>query len=163
MKVQEALDHKWTKGEKLWEVYYKLNHDITTHNGSFCTHEPVGIIEVTVKKVELHEYFSFKSINLDLTGDWKLGDDNAYPNTVLCGMINYQSTGNFYSNQRFCTDKFFNKEDAEKRFKKVVEQWNKKVKAFQESQKTKLEEAKKQYEVLLNKGLIDIEKNTINI
>ena len=68
-----------------------------------------------------------------------------------------------YSKQKFCSDKFFNKEDAEKRFRKVVEQWNKKVKSFQESQKTKLEEAKKQYEALLNKGLIDIEKNTINI
>ena len=29
--------------------------------------------------------------------------------------------------------------------------------------KTKLEEAQKQYEALLNKGLIDIKKNTINI
>ena len=163
MTVREVLSHDWQVGEKLWEVYYKYNKEITTGQGTFMTSQPVGIIEVTVNKVELNEYSDFKSIRLNLIGDWKLGDDNVYSNTVLCGMITYQSSGNFYSNQKFCADKFFNKEDAEKRFKKAVEQWNKKVKTFQESQKNKLKEAKKQYEALLNKGLIDIEKNTINI
>ena len=168
MTVKEALAHDWQVGEKLWEVYYKFNKEITTGKGTFMTNQPVGIIEVTVTKIERNnpEYRDdWESVNLTLKGDWGFESpyDNPYSNTIISAMItkNYDTCS--YSKQKFCSDKFFNKEDAEKRFKKVVEQWNKKVKSFQESQKTKLEEAQKQYEALLNKGLIDIEKNTINI
>jgi hypothetical protein len=170
MTVREVLAHDWQVGEKLWEVYYKYNKEITTGKGIFMTSQPVGIIEVTVTKVERNnpEYSDdFESIRLTLNGDWgfKSTYDNPYSNTIITAMVThgiYGSKGDRYDHQKFCSDKFFNKEDAEKRFKKVVEQWNKKVKNFQESQKIKLEAAKKQYEALLNKGLIDVENNTIN-
>ena len=172
MTVKEVLAHDWRVGEKLWEVYYKYNKEITTGKGTFMASQPVGIIEVTVTKIERNnpEYRDdYEIVNLTLNGDWGFESpyDNPYSNTIITDMVTYDRIyghkGDKYDHQKFCSDKFFNKEDAEKRFKKVVEQWNKKVKAFQESQKTKLEEAQKQYEALLNKGLIDIKKNTINI
>ena len=168
MTVKEALAHDWQVGEKLWEVYYKYNKEITTGKGTFMTCQPVGIIEVEVTKIEKSDpkyKFDWENINITLKGDWGFNNihDNPYSNTIISAMITKNYNTCSYSKQKFCSDKFFNKEDAEKRFKKVVEQWNKKVKSFQESQKTKLEEAQKQYEALLNKGLIDIEKNTINI
>ena len=172
MTVREVLSHDWQVGEKLWEVYYKYNKEITTGKGTFMTSQPVGIIEVTVTEIERNnpEYRDdWESICLTLKGDWGFESpyDNPYSNTIITAMVTYDRIyghkGDRYDHQKFCSDKFFNKEDAEKRFKKAVEQWNKKVKAFQDSQKAKLEKAKKQYEALLNKGLINIENNTIKI
>lgn len=165
MTVKEALNHDWQIGEKLWEVYYKFNNDITTHNGTFMTEQPVGIIEVEVTKIEKSDpkYKSdWENISISLKGDWGysiLG--NPYSNTIISAMVDKTYNTCRYEKQKYCSDKFFNKEDAEKRFTKVVEQWNKKVKNFQNTQKIKLKEAKKQYEKLLNKGLINIENNII--
>jgi hypothetical protein len=168
MTVKEVLAHDWQVGEKLWEVYYKYNKEITTGKGAFMTNQPVGIIEVTVTKIERNnpEYRNdWEYIKLTLKGDWgfKSPYDNPCLNTDITAMVSHGCGGDRYDHQKYCSDKFFNKEDAEKRFVDVVEQWNKKVKKFQESQKNKLKKAKKQYEALLNKGLIDVENNTINI
>lgn len=172
MTVKEALSHDWQIGEKIWEVYYKFNKDITTHNGSFMTEQPVGIVEVEVTNIERsnpEHKDDWENINITLKGDfgcnWR---DTPYKNTIITAMVthnrSYDGTKyDRYDHQQFCSDKFFNKKDAEKRFKKVVEQWNKKVETFQKSQKIKLDEAKKKYEELLKIGLINIENNTINI
>lgn len=166
MTVKEALEHNWQIGEKLWEVYYKFNKDITTHNGTFMTEQPVGIIEVEVVKIERTDpkyKWDWENISIDLKGDWGFKSiyDNPYSNTIISAMVTKTSNTCRYEKQKFCSDKFFNKEDAEKRFTKVVEQWNKKVKDFQKEQKIKLKEAKKQYEKLLNEGLINIENNIV--
>lgn len=167
MTVKEALSHDWQIGEKIWEVYYKYNKDITTGKGMFMTCQPVGIIEVEVVNIERSnpEYkIDWENVTITLKGDWKFNNyDNPYSNTIITAMVTHNSYGDRYDHQQFCTDKFFNKKDAEKRFKKAVEQWNKKVKTFQESQKNKIDEAKKKYEKLLKNGLINIEDNTINI
>ena len=123
------------------------------------TEQPVGIIEVEVVKIERSDpkyKFDWENISIDLKGDWgfKSIHDNPYSNTIISAMVTKTSNTCRYEKQKFCFDKFFNKEDAEKRFTKVVEQWNKKVKEFQKEQKIKLKEAKKQYEKLLNEGLI---------
>ena len=170
MTVKEALSHNWQIGEKLYEVYYKYNRDITTGNGTFMTCQPVGIIEVEVTNIERSnpEYKDdWENIRITLNGDfgcnWR---DTPHKNTIITAMVTHNRNyeGIIYDNydhQQFCTDKFFNKKDAEKRFKKAVEQWNKKVKEFQKSQKNKINEAKKKYEELLKKGLINIEDNLI--
>ena len=109
MKVQEALDHDWQVGEKLWEVYYKYNSDITTRGGIFRTRQPVGVIEITVTKAERRKAETgwFESINIELNADWGLDeDDNCYINTCIGGMITYRSSGgSYYSNKEFCQDK----------------------------------------------------------
>ena len=168
MTVKEALSHDWQIGEKLYEVYYKFNEDITTCNGMFMTEQPVGIIEVEVTNIERsnpRHKDDWENINIALKGDFGSGNI-PHKNTTLTAMVthnrNYEGTKyDYYDHQKFCTDKFFNKKDAEKRFKKAVEQWNKKVKTFQESQKNKIDEAKKKYEKLLKNGLINIEDNLI--
>ena len=38
MTVKEALAHDWQVGEKLWEVYYKYNKDITTGKQEELSH-----------------------------------------------------------------------------------------------------------------------------
>ena len=58
-------------------------------------------------------------------------------------------------------DKFFEKKDAEKRFKTAVENWNKQVQRFQAKQKKKIEKAKGEYENLLAAGVIDVDKHII--
>ena len=169
MTVKEALSHDWQIGEKIWEVYYKYNKDITTCNGMFMTEQPAGIIEVEVTNIERsnpRHKDDWENINITLKGDfgcdWR---DVPHKNTIITAMVthnNYDGTiYDRYDHLKFCTDKFFNKKDAEKRLKKAVEQWNKKVKTFQESQKNKIDEAKKKYEELLKNGLINIEDNLI--
>lgn len=166
MTVKEVLAHDWQIGEKICEVYYKYNKEITTCNGTFMTCQPVGIVEVEVTKIERSDpkfKIDWENINITLKGDWGFNNiyDNPYSNTFITAMVTKNCNTCSYTKQKFCSDKFFNKEDAEKRFIKVVEQWNKKVKTFQESQRIKLDKAKKQYEKLLNKGLINIENNII--
>lgn len=172
MTVKEALSHNWQIGEKIWEVYYKYNEDITTGKGQFMTHQPVGIIEVEVTEIERSdpEYKDdWENIRITLKGDWGINNyDNDYSNTIITATVthnrSYDGTKyDRYNHQKFCSDKFFNKNDAEKRFKKTVEQWNKKVKTFHQSQKNKINEAKKKYEELLKNGLINIDNNIINI
>lgn len=172
MTVKEALSHDWQIGEKLYEVYYKFNEEITKCNGMFMTEQPIGIIEVEVTNIERSnpEYKDdWENISITLNGDFGSDYRNTpHKNSILTAMVthnrSYDGTKyDRYDHQQFCTDKFFNKKDAEKRFKKAVEQWNKKVEAFQKSQKNKLDEAKKKYEKLLKNGLINIEDNTINI
>lgn len=131
MKPQEVLEHEWKEGEKFWEVYYKYNNDIKSNSWWKPTIQPVGVIEVTVKKVEWSEAKNgwFKSVHIDLDADWGIPDP-PFINTVLTAMITYGSVKTFYSNKEFCVDKFFDKEDAEKRYKDAVRNWNKKLKRF---------------------------------
>ena len=165
MKVQEALDHDWQVGEKLWEVYYKYNSEITTRGGIFRTRQPVGVIEITVTKAERRKAETgwFESINIELNADWGLDeDDNCYINTCIGGMITYRSSGgSYYSNKEFCQDKFFTKKEAEKRYKAAVKTWNKKVERFQAEQKEKLAKAKQKYKKLLSEGIIDTNQHII--
>ena len=151
MKVQEALEHNWEKGEKLWAVYHKHNKEITTKSGMFMTEEPVGIIEVTVEKVERKKregVYAYESLTLDLTADWGLDlDDVCYKDTVLYAFVEYKNCEKIYCKSNFCIDKFFEKKDAEKRFKTAVENWNKQVQRFQAKQKKKLKKSKENMKV----------------
>ncbi len=165
MKVQEALEHNWKKGEKLWAVYHKHNREITTRSGMFMTEEPVGIIEVTVENVERKKregVYAYESLTLDLIANWGLDlDDVCYKDTVLYAFVNYENGEKIYCKSNFCIDKFFEKKDAEKRFKTAVKNWNKQVERFQAKQKQKIEKVKGEYENLLSEGIIDINQHII--
>jgi len=162
MKPQEVLVHEWKEGEKLWTVYYKYNDDIKSGCEWRTTVQPVGVIEVTAKKVEWAGAKDgwFKSVRIELDADWGIPDP-PYINTLLSAMITYGSGNTYYSNKEFCVDKFFDKKDAEKRYKNAVRNWNRKVKRFQASQKEKIEKAKEEYEKLLAAGVVDVDKYTI--
>lgn len=163
MTVKQALAHDWKEGEKLWEVYYKYNSDITENGGLFRTEQPVGVIEVTVSDVEhyIASDGSFKKVSVSLHADWGMDEDVCYVNSCLHAMVDYMSWGEQYSHQEFCVDKFFNKKDAEKRLKVAINSWNKKVKRFQDNQKAKIEKAKREYEKLCASGVIDTNEHMI--
>jgi hypothetical protein len=162
MKPQEVLVHEWKEGEKLWAVYYKYNDDIKSDSLWKTTVQPIGVIEVTAKKVEWTGAKDgwFRSVRITLDADWGIPDP-PYINTMLTAMITYGSGNTYYSNKEFCIDKFFDKKDAEMRYKDAVRNWNRKVKRFQASQKAKIEKAKEEYEKLLAAGVIDVDKYTI--
>lgn len=162
MKPEEALNHNWQEGEKLWEVYYKYNSEIQIRDG-FKSHQPVGVIEVTVKTVEIDDCGWFKSVNLELEGDWGLDKESCcYDNTILTTMITYRETGGFYySNKEFCREKFFTKKEAEKRYKAAVKTWNNKVQRFHDDQKAEIEAARKRYEDLIASGTVDMNLHII--
>ena len=163
MTVKEALSHDWKEGEKLWEVYYKYNREITEKNWMFMTKQPVGVIEVTVKNVERKKAEGvYESVGVSLTADWGMDEEDVcYGNSCLHAIVNYLSWGEQYSHQEFCVDKFFNKKDAEKRLKVAVNSWNKKVKRFQDNQKAKIKKAKREYEKLCASGVIDANEHMI--
>ena len=165
MTIQEILDHDWKIGEKLWEVYYIYPTDIG-YEYQLNADEylfPVGVIEITVKDFKVYtpkEKDVYTNVDVDFDGDWGSGQNVPYSNTTLRGMVShlfgYNSyTGNFYE------DKFFEKKDAEARYKEAVKKWNKKIKQLHKKQKDRLERAKAQYEKLLSDGLIDVERYTI--
>ena len=160
MKPEEALNHNWQEGEKLWEVYYKYNTEIGDRGGS---DQPVGVIEVTAKDVEIHDCGWFKSVRLRLDADWGLDEDSCcYGNTVLTAMITYSTTGGFYyDNKEFCRNKFFTKKEAEKRYKAAVKTWNNKVKQFHDAQQAKIDAARKRYEELIASGTVDMNLHII--
>lgn len=166
MTVQEALDHDWQVGEKLWEVYYTYPRNLAMQFKGFNEYFPVGVIEVTVKEVKRSETEykkSFESVGVVLEADWGMREDDIpYHNTQLAAMITHSSIQpDFYTHLEFCEDKFFNKEDAEKRYREVAEYWNKKLKQFHKKQLKKLENARKEYEKLLAEGVINVEEYLI--
>lgn len=71
MKQQEVLEHEWKEGEKLWAVYYKYNDDIKSDSLWKTTVQPVGVIEVTAKKVEWTGAKDgwFRSVRITLDAD----------------------------------------------------------------------------------------------
>ena len=158
MTTKEVFEHDWKEGEKVWLVYYKYNRDITEKNGMFMTKQPAGVIEATVKKIEWsgREYLPFKNITIELDADWK--NEPVYSDTFISVSIYYDRPQK-YSDSKWCVDKFFNKKDAEKRYKVAVKNWNKKVIKFQDNQRAKIEKAKQEYEKLKAAGTIDISKH----
>lgn len=147
MTVKEALQHDWAIGEKIWIVIHEYNSKITTRNGLFRSEKPIGIIEAKVSKIDRHNEYkeSYEYIAVDFKGK-HMAKEIPYIDLKLAAMVTHESYGEVYDHAEFCTNKFFSKDAAEKRFKSEVSSWNKKVEKFKKDQAEKLKKNQKAIE-----------------
>lgn len=131
MTAKEALEHNWYVGEKIWIVYHKYNCEV---NDRWRVPQPIGIMEVTVSSIDhTTEYKNvWESIKINFTGNWINKNDIVYIDCHLASMVEHYNYGDRWTHSEFCTNKFFTKEEAEKRLKKEISSWNKRVIARKE-------------------------------
>ena len=150
MKVKEALEHNWQIGEKVWVVC----RQIIRTGPMACSCKPMYILEVPVSGIKRDDQWKIKWEYLEVSFDWKSvnltipSDDFDYESAILCAMVNHESYGDRYDHNKWCTNKFFNKADAEKRLKKEIESWNKKVEQKIANEKANLKNAREEVERL---------------
>lgn len=131
MTAKEALEHNWYVGEKIWIVYHKYNSEI---NDRWRVCQPIGVMEVTVSYIDRTSEYKdvWESIEIHFTGNWiNRENDIPYIDYHLASLVDHYN-GDKWTHSEFCTNKFFTKEDAEKRLKKEIIAWNKKVIARKE-------------------------------
>lgn len=150
MKVKEALEHNWQIGEKVWVVCRQI-----IRNGPMSgSCKPMYILEVPVSGIKRDDQWKIKWEYLEVNFDWESvnltipGSDFDYESAILCAMVTHYGSRDTYDHAGWCTNKFFNKADAEKRLKKEIESWNKKVEQKIANEKANLKNVKKELERL---------------
>lgn len=142
MTAKEAFEHNWYVGEKIWIVYHKYNSEV---NDNRRVSQPVGIMEVTVSYIDRTSGYKnvWESIEVEFTGNWIIKDrwDIPYIDSHLASLVEHHDYGDMWTHSDFCTNKFFTKEDAEKRLKKEISSWNKKVIARKEQLEKRAKQA----------------------
>ena len=151
MTPKEVLEHNWQIGEKVWIVCEEQVLDGPLKG----KYKPVKIEEVSVLQIKPDNRWPDTYKYIEVLFDWKsIGVDPescppypySYHSLVLAAMVEYNKYGDDYIHNEFCLNKFFNKQDAEKRFKECIESWNKRVKAKIETVNRAFERAKNEFE-----------------
>lgn len=141
MTAKEALEHNWYVGEKIWIVYHKYNSEV---NDRWRVPQPIGIMEVTVSNIDRTTEYKdvWESIEIYFTGNWiNNGKYIPYIDHHLASLVEHHDYGDRWTHSKFCTNKFFTKEDAEKRLNKEIIAWNKRVIARKEQLEKRAKEA----------------------
>lgn len=74
------------------------------------------------------------------------GRDIPYIDYHLASLVEHHNYGDSWTHSKFCTNKFFTKEDAEKRLKKEISSWNKRVITRKEQLEKRLKSVQKKAE-----------------